>query len=178
MIQKRGNGKMLDFLKKFFDIKFWKFIAIGLINTIVGMGIMYGMFFLGDVFHWYDGVAAANGWKASDINTWVSSALNYTITSILSFILNKNITFQSHGNTGSAILKFAVTIGVCYLISYGIAQPLTRFVMTTYFSNVGDNVIGYVTMFAGMVLFTGFNYIGQRFFAFKSKGSDNKSGEV
>lgn len=160
---------MGNFLKQFFDIKFWKFIIVGVINTIVGMGIMYGMFFLGDTFHWYDGIAAANGWNASDVNTWVSSAVNYTLTSILSYILNKNITFKSRGNTGKSIMKFAINIAVCYLLAYGIAQPVTRWIMTTYFASVGDSVIGYVTMFVGMVLFTGFNYMGQRFFAFREK---------
>lgn len=160
---------MKNFLKQFFDIKFWKFIMVGVINTIVGMCIMYGLYFLGDTFHWYDGIAAANGWKAADVNAWVSSAVNYTLTSILSFILNKNITFKSKGNTGKSILKFALNIACCYLLAYGIAQPLTRMIMEKYFASVGDSVTGYITMFVGMVLFTAFNYIGQRFFAFRSK---------
>ena len=30
---------MGDFIKKFFDIKFWKFILVGVINTLVGNGL-------------------------------------------------------------------------------------------------------------------------------------------
>lgn len=160
---------MKSFLKKFFDEKFLKFIIVGVINTIVGMCIMYGMYFLGDTFHWYDGIAIAHGWEASTVNFWVSSALNYTLTSILSYILNKNITFKSKGNTGRSLFRFIINIAVCYLISYGIARPFTTWFMTTFFPSVDAKIVEYLTMFVGMVFFTGCNYIGQRFFAFKKK---------
>lgn len=175
---------MKDFLKKFFDIKFWKFILVGAINTVVGMCVMYGMYFLGDTFNWYGEMAAsfvdtaalnsAEAAKqilamANTINFWVSSALNYTLTSILSYILNKNITFKSKGNTGRSLFRFIINIAVCYLISYGLARPLTSWVMTTYFPTVSDKMTEYITMFVGMVFFTACNYIGQRFFAFKPK---------
>ncbi len=163
------DEKMIEFLKKFFDEKFWKFIFVGVINTIVGMAINYGLLFLGDMFHWYDGIAAAVGVKSGDINYWVSSVTNYTLTSILSFVLNKNITFKSRGNTGKSIIKFVLNIAVCYLLAYGIAQPLTDWIMRTWFAGVGEEVIKYISTFVGMVLFTGFNYIGQRFFAFNNK---------
>ena len=32
---------MKEFLKSFFNETFWKFIVVGLINTAVGMGVMY-----------------------------------------------------------------------------------------------------------------------------------------
>ncbi|MGN0455859.1 MAG: GtrA family protein [Acutalibacteraceae bacterium] len=160
---------MKSFLKKFFDEKFLKFIIVGVINTIVGMAIMYGMYFLGDTFHWYDGIAAAFGWQATDVNFWVSSGLNYTLTSILSYVLNKNITFKSKGNTGRSLIRFIINIAVCYLISYGIARPFTTWFMTSFFPSVDAKIVEYLTMFVGMVFFTGCNYIGQRFFAFKSK---------
>lgn len=160
---------MKDFLKKFFDIKFWKFILVGVINTVVGMCIMYGMYFLGDTFHWYGGVAAAFGCTTETVNFWVSPALNYTLTSILSYILNKNITFKSKGNTGRSLFRFIINIAICYLISYGLARPLTSWIVTTYFPTVGATITDYITMFVGMVFFTACNYIGQRFFAFKPK---------
>ena len=30
---------MGNFIKQFFDIKFWKFILVGILNTVVGMGL-------------------------------------------------------------------------------------------------------------------------------------------
>ena len=166
---------MKKFLKSFFDAKFLTFIIIGAINTVVGMSIMYGMYFLADHFHWYNGIAASYGIKAEDINFWVSSAMNYSLASVLSYILNKNITFKSKGNTGKSILRFAINIAVCYLISYGIARPFTSWFMGTFFPSVDHKIVEYLTMFVGMVFFTGCNYIGQRFFAFKS--DDGKGGK-
>ncbi len=168
---------MIDSLKNFFDIKFWKFIIVGIINTIVGMTIMYGMYFLGDHYNWYSGIASEYGWKANDINFWVSSALNYILTSILSYILNKNITFKSKGNTGRSLVRFIINIAVCYLISYGIARPFTTWFMSQFFPSVDQKIVEYLTMFVGMVFFTGCNYIGQRFFAFKSSTADKDTSD-
>ena len=57
---------MIEFLKKFFDIKFWKFIGVGVINTLVGNGVM---FLLYNVVH---------------ASYWLSSAANYIVGSIVS----------------------------------------------------------------------------------------------
>ena len=62
---------MKDFIKQFFDIKFWKFIMVGILNTIVGMGLQFLFFNL-------------CGW-----DEWVSSIVGYILGSILSYFLNK-----------------------------------------------------------------------------------------
>ena len=45
---------MGDFIKKFFDIKFWKFILVGVINTLVGNGLQFVLFalFAWDRYEW------------------------------------------------------------------------------------------------------------------------------
>lgn len=128
-----------------FDEKLLKFIAVGIVNTLVGMTIMFGLYNLGGCSY------------------WISSAANYILTSILSFILNKKFTFGHEGDVKGSALRFAVNIAVCYLLAYGIARPLTRWLLSGSSANVRDNV----AMAAGMLFFTGFNYLGQRFFAFR-----------
>lgn len=64
-------------LRTLFDAKLWKFLLVGVINTLVGTGIMFGLYNL------------------ASCSYWVSSAANYVLTSILSFFLNKHFTFQS-----------------------------------------------------------------------------------
>ena len=96
---------------------------------------------------------------------WVSSAANYLLISILSFFLNKYFTFQSSERSAGEIVRFALNIAACYLLAYGIAKPLCRALLSGVAAGVRDNV----SMFAGMCLFTGFNYLGQRFFAFRGK---------
>ena len=32
---------MGNFIKQFFDIKFWKFILVGILNTVVGLSLIH-----------------------------------------------------------------------------------------------------------------------------------------
>ena len=129
------------------DKKLAKFLVVGVINTLVGTAIMFGLYNL------------------AHCSYWVSSAANYILTSILSFFLNKYFTFGSKEKSAAEVLRFVVNIAVCYLLAYGIAKPLCLAALAGASAAVRDNV----SMFVGMCLFTGFNYLGQRFFAFKQK---------
>lgn len=124
-----------------------RFILVGVINTLVGTAIMFGLYNL------------------AHCSYWVSSASNYILTSILSFFLNKFFTFQNKEKSIGQVVRFAVNIAVCYLLAYGIAEPLCLYLLSGAAATVRDNV----SMFVGMCLFTAFNYCGQRFFAFKNK---------
>ena len=64
-------------------------------------------------------------------------------------------------------MRFALNIAVCYLLAYGIAKPLTVFVLGG--TSLSESLQTNIAMLAGSVFFVGFNYIGQRFFAFKEK---------
>ena len=67
------NNKFLGFLKDFFDIKFLKFILVGILNTIVGTGLQFLLFNL-------------LGW-----NEVASSLTGYVLGSVLSYFLNKTL---------------------------------------------------------------------------------------
>lgn len=129
------------------DAKLLRFIIVGVINTLVGMAIMFGLYNLAGASY------------------WVSSAANYVLTSILSFFLNKYFTFRNHERSWSQVVRFALNIAVCYLLAYGIAKPLCFRLLANATVQMRDNV----SMLVGMVLFTGLNYIGQRLFAFQEK---------
>jgi len=134
------------FIKIYTDKTFMKFIMVGIINTIVGTTIMFVFY---NVFH---------------LNYWVSSASNYFFGSICSYILNKHFTFNYKKHFWSSFLRFIINILICYLLAYGIAKPLIKWILydlnTTYQENIA--------MILGMCLFVAFNYLGQRFFAFKN----------
>lgn len=136
---------MKQFLAKFFDITFWKFIIVGVINTLFGTGIMF-LFY--NVFH---------------LSYWISSASNYFFGSILSYVLNKFFTFKNKDNSKETVIRFIINISLCYLLAYGIAKPAVRAVLSSATVKLQDNI----SMLVGTCLFTGFNYIGQRFFVFK-----------
>ena len=146
---------MKDFIKQFFDIKFWKFIMVGILNTIVGMGLQF-LFF--NLFGWGE---------------WISSIVGYILGSILRYFLNKYFTFKNKEKGWKPIAKFALNIAVCYGLAYGIAIPLTKWICVanslTMFGWTVDKFAGNASMLVGSCLFVAFNYIGQRFFAFKEK---------
>ena len=147
---------MKEFFKKFFDIKFWKFILVGIANTLFGSAIMF-LFY--NAFHF---------------SYWVSSAANYVFGSILSYFLNKHFTFRKKGDTLKSVLRFTINILLCYLLAYGIAKPLIARLLSTSTISIQENV----AMLAGMVLFVAFNYIGQRFFVFRDKEGDTPVPET
>ena len=112
-------------MKNIIDKKLLKFILVGIVNTLVGTAIMFGLYNL------------------AGCSYWVSSAANYVI-----------------GN-----------IAVCYLLAYGIAKPAVRAILTGATQQVQENI----AMLAGMILFTGFNYLGQRYFVFGEKNEEKTS---
>ena len=65
------------------------------------------------------------------------------------------------------IIRFALTVAVCWLIAYGVAKPLALWALSGQSGKIQENV----ALLVGMVLYTGLNYFGQRFFAFRKKNS-------
>ncbi|MDO4177141.1 MAG: GtrA family protein [Bacillota bacterium] len=124
-----------------------RFIAVGIINTIVGCAIMFGLYNL------------------AGCSYWLSSAANFVLTSILSYILNKKYTFKHSGDLAGSALRFAINIAVCYVLAFGIAKPLAIWILADCSRTVQENI----AMFAGLCFFTVFNYLGQRLFAFRKK---------
>lgn len=134
-------------MKILMDITFWKFIIVGVINTLFGTAIM---FILYNVFH---------------CSYWISSAANYFFGSILSYFLNKHFTFKNTEKSFAVIVRFVINITVCYLVAYGLARPFVRLVLSSAENVIQENI----SMLVGMGLFVILNYLGQRFFAFKTK---------
>lgn len=136
---------MKKLIAKFFDITFWKFILVGIANTLFGTGIMFVFY---NVLHF---------------NYWISSASNYVFGSILSYILNRLFTFKSSDNPLNTLPRFVINITLCYLVAYGLAKPIVSSILSGLAQNLQENI----AMLVGMCLFVALNYIGQRFFVFK-----------
>ena len=141
-------------VRKLFDRKLWKFLLVGVANTLVGSAIMFGCFNL-------------LGW-----GYWPSSAANYLCGSILSYVLNKYFTFQSRAP--GSVPRFVVNILLCYLIAYGLARPAVGALLSGAGAQLRDNL----AMAVGLVLFTGLNYLGQRLFVFGDSAPPPSSGKI
>ena len=123
---------------------FSRFVLVGIINTLVGAGVM---FFAYNVCH---------------VSYWGSSALNYIVGSILSYFLNKYYTFQSKRRSGAELLRFVMVILAAYAMAYGLARPLVKALLAAS-SAWQDNL----AMVAGMIGFVGLNYLGQKYWVFR-----------
>ena len=134
-------------MKKLIDPTMFKFLLVGVVNTLVGCGTMFLLYNL------------------ANCSYWVSSAANYVAGGVVSFFLNKYFTFQNKERSWGQVVKFIVTIGICYLIAYGAAKPVVMWLLAGQPVKVQENV----AMFVGMGLYTVLNYFGQRFFAFRSE---------
>jgi len=124
-----------------------KFIIVGCANTIVGASLMFVLY---NVF---------------GLGYWISSTVNYTIGSILSFFLNKYWTFNVRKWSVFMVIVFVVNIVISYILAYKLARMVICFVLSDQPVVVQDNI----ALAAGICLFTGLNYIGQRFVVFSKK---------
>ena len=120
-----------------------------MVNTMVGTAIMFVFY---NVFH---------------LSYWLSSASNYFFGSICSYLLNKYFTFKYKEKGFASLIRFTLNILVCYLLAYGIAKPVMQWLLSNYSLSIQENV----SMLLGMCLFVIFNYMGQRYFAFKKTSS-------
>ena len=146
---------MMDKLKKIFDPTFFRFIIVGCINTLVGYGVMFGLYNLAGLHTW------------GDWGYWISSAANYVVGSIVSYVLNKHFTFRNREKGAGVVVRFILNITVCYLLAYGLARPAVNWALGGM--GLGEQLQGNLTMLFGSGLFVILNYCGQRFFAFKTK---------
>ena len=134
-------------MRKFFDRSLWIFLLIGIGNTALAFVIMQGLNRL-----WGEGY-------------WAPSAIAYTLTSVLSYVLNRRFSFQNDAPVVSTAWRFVLVIGVCYLIAHVIAPPVTGWALRQLPATSAS--ADQIAMAVAQVLFTGLNYLGQRFFAFQ-----------
>lgn len=135
----------MQLIKIFYDKTFLKFIIVGIINTAVGAGVMFALY---NIFN---------------CSYWISSIMNYVVGSVVSFFLNKYFTFKSNAFSFKEVIYFIINIAVCFFIAYGLAKPFAIYILSGYSKSVQENT----AMFIGMVIFTGLNYLAQRFIVFK-----------
>lgn len=134
-------------MSKLFDRTMPKFLLVGIVNTLIGCGAMFLLYNL------------------LGCSYWISSAANYVLGGVVSFFLNKFFTFQNKAKSWRQVLRFILTVSVCYLFSYGIAKPLVMHILKNSSVAIQENI----AMLTGMCFYTVLNYLGQRFYAFKSE---------
>lgn len=146
---------MERFRKTILDPTLVRFLLVGVVNTLVGSGVMFALWNLAGLHTW------------GDLGYWLSAAANYLAGSVVSYVLNKRFTFRSQERGAGVVFRFAVNIVVCWLLAYGLARPAVNRLLADL--RMSEQLRGNLAMLAGAGLFTALNYFGQRFFAFRSR---------
>lgn len=117
-----------------------KFGLVGVANT----GFTFALIFLLE--------------KVLGLNYLIVNPIAYLLPTISSFYLNKKWTFKSEGQVKKEGVLFFAVIGFAWLIQYGFLYVLVEKLAV-------DPIIGQVI---GMVVFTGINFLGQKFVTFRA----------
>ena len=141
---------LISILRKlFYNKSFVRFILVGIVNTIVGLTVMFSCY---NILH---------------LGYWLSSATDYVLASIVSYFLNKHFTFGYHEKGWWSLARFVLNIAVCYFIAFSLARPMVRFCLSHIGWQMEVSLLENISMLIGSGLFVVINYLGQRFFAFK-----------
>ncbi len=137
---------MKDKLKRLASWSFFRFVVIGVLNSLLGMGIMFGLYNL------------------AGCSYWLSTAANYGITAVIGYLANKRFTFHDGRSALRLFPRFVVNILWCYAVAYGLARPLAAWALSFLPVAAQENL----AMLAGMGLCGLLNYLGQRHFVFRA----------
>ena len=135
-------------LSMLFKHSLFRFLLVGVSNTIIGMGIVYIAW---RFFGWADVPANAFG---------------YLIGFLWSYGMNRIWTFNDSGSVTRSFYRFALVCAVAYAVNL--------LVLLAARNVIGD--ASFFPQLFGAVAYTTLAYLGSRFFAFR-RSSDVKAAE-
>lgn len=128
--------------------EFMRFLLVGLLNTIIGMGLML---FLKNGMEW---------------PFWYATFIGNTVGAAVSFLMNRTFTFKSRVPIQVGAPRFIAVVLTCYLFSFSFSWMITgimnSFTIGRLFIDT-DNL----AILLGSIIYTLANYIGQKSLVFK-----------
>ncbi|MDF2536420.1 MAG: GtrA family protein [Bacillales bacterium] len=119
---------------------FIRFLLVGIINTIIGLGSIYFMTHI------------------LSFGYWPATFLGNSIGATVSYFLNRNFTFKSNQAHLQSIIRFVIVIGLSYFLAYYIGAKFVEVCKIPY----GEDV----AILFGSGGYTLLNYFGQKRFVF------------
>jgi putative flippase GtrA len=128
---------------------FFRFLLVGLINTFIGLSVMYILL------------------HAAGFSYWVSTFGGNAAGACVSYVLNKSFTFRSTQSIQHTICRFFAVIGICYFLAYFIGIRSATWMMEKAADLPLTDVEDIAILF-GTAFYTILNYFGQRQFVFSN----------
>ena len=125
---------------------FWRFLAVGIVNTIIGVTTMLVL------IEWWG------------CGYWVGTLAGNAAGAVVSYLLNRSFTFASKKPVAKSLPRFIVVIAACYLLSYTLSSAAIGI--------AGYTASGFPVSAPGMAallgagIYTVANYLGQKLFVF------------
>ncbi len=118
----------------------YRYLGIGVINTIVGYGLIFGLMFFG-------------------FNPFVSNFIGYLIGIAVSYYLNKRFNFKSNKSHKEAFPKFFASLFVAYLANLIVLTVSIKIFL----------IDKYVSQIIAGVIYVGIGFLGSKYFVFPEK---------
>ncbi|MDM5339997.1 GtrA family protein [Fictibacillus enclensis] len=132
---------------KWMNHSFVRFLMVGVVNTLVGLGSIYLLL---------------HGTGAS---YWVATFLGNAIGACVSYVLNRVFTFKSQSPVSGSIMRFIAVILACYVIAYYAAIRMAVWGIHALLPEYGQAADD-AAVLIGTGLYTLLNYAGQRWLVF------------
>ncbi|MEJ5364639.1 MAG: GtrA family protein [Desulfosoma sp.] len=123
---------------------FNRYVLVGLVNSVVGYGVIFGLLSLG-------------------ANPYLSNASGYAVGITVSYILNKRFSFRSRKPDRTAFPLFVASLAVAYLANLAVLFALLRW----------GAVNPYLAQLLAGGVYTLVGFLGSRYIAFGSKHVQN-----
>lgn len=135
---------------------FTKFLLVGIINTLLGLSIMFTCL---NIFEW---------------SYWISTLIGNSSGALISYLLNRKFTFQSKVPYTKGASRFILVIIICYFLAFSISEGVSKsfLVKSSYSPLLSQNEL---SILLGSCLYTILNYLGQKYFVFKKKQNEQAS---
>jgi putative flippase GtrA len=134
---------------------FVRFIIVGIVNTIVGLSVMYLLL------------------HALGLSYWMSTFLGNSIGACVSYTLNRNFTFNSQNSLPKSMIRFVIVILCCYFISYDLGKNLVVWLLKA--NDIFNPKLNTdLAVLVGTGLYTVLNYFGQKLIVFPTKNTKVK----
>jgi putative flippase GtrA len=123
-------------------VRFARFLAVGVLNSAVGLALIYAAMALGADYR-------------------VANAIGYAGGILISFVVNRGWTFAHDGDWRASFVRWLAVVGVAYAAQFAVVIGLTE----------GLGVDARIAQALGVPVYTLLSFLGARRFAFPTRAT-------
>lgn len=112
----------------------FRYLCVGLLNTIVGFGVIFGLMLYG-------------------INPEISNVFGYTFGIIFSYVMNKIFTFKSKNRSKTEFIKFILAMALAYILNFITLKIAINSEVNSYLSQIISGAVYTISGFLFSKLF-------------------------